>query len=210
MHAVVLLVLAAVAPVDTERDAEVKKELDKLQGVWLFQSMDNGFGVQGRKDVIEVDTYYALVVAEGRFVFTSWAGDLRVDPRAKPPAVDFVLTEGLAKRATVLGCYEVTADSLRLILRTDPNRPPERPTQLAARQGDGNTLYSFRRDKTVAKEAYGRRFAQARDAFQMRAAESPMVAGPLTVELLRKILDRLDKLDKRLDEIEKRLPPEKK
>ncbi len=208
MHTILFLLLNSAAPVDTTREAAVRKELAGLQGVWIPKSMDYGPG----PNVAKAEPFpeqWSLVISDTSFAFQCYAGTLKPNPAAKPHALDLVVKHGSAEGVMILACYELKSDSLRVVMPSG-QRPNERPVGFAVLEGVGHTLWTFERDKKVRKEDYTLRLASAKDKIIKDAAKSPAVAGPMTLEMLQKVIDRLDRLDRRLDEIEKRLPSTKK
>lgn len=89
---------------------------------------DNRFGIQSR---------------DGRPLY---AGTVRVDPSAKPAAIDFAHTEGALTGKTWKGIYALDGDTLT-ICDNAPNLDRERPTAFEARSGSGYVLITFKRAK---------------------------------------------------------------
>ena len=75
-----------------------------------------------------------------------YAGTVRVDPRAKPAAIDFTHKEGVPKGKAWKGIYVLDGDTLT-ICDNAPNLNKGRPTAFAARRGSGYVLITFMRAK---------------------------------------------------------------
>ena len=123
-----------------------KKEAEKLQGTWRLVSLE----VDGKKATKgEIKKEQKMVVKGDKFTSTvddkhSFKGTFKLDPAKKPKAVDAAVTEGQYKGKTLLGIYEVEGDMLRACYA-----PPgkERPTEFASKEGSGNHLYVYKREK---------------------------------------------------------------
>ena len=75
-----------------------------------------------------------------------YAGSVRVDPSAKPAAIDFELTEGELKGKTWKGIYALDGDTLTTCDNA-PNLDKGRPTAFEAKSGSGYVLIMFKRSK---------------------------------------------------------------
>ena len=75
-----------------------------------------------------------------------YAGTVRVNPSAKPAAIDFENTEGVAKGKAWKGIYRLDGDTLT-ICDNEPNLAERRPTVFEAKSGSGYVLITFRRAK---------------------------------------------------------------
>ena len=75
-----------------------------------------------------------------------YAGTVRVDPSAKPAAIDFEHTEGALKGKAWKGIYALSGDRLT-ICDNAPNPDKGRPSAFEAKSGSGYVLVTFRRAK---------------------------------------------------------------
>ena len=75
-----------------------------------------------------------------------YAGTIRVDPSAKPAAIDFAHTEGDLKGKAWKGIYAVDGDTLK-VCDNAPNLDKARPTTFQAKKGSGYVLVTFKRAK---------------------------------------------------------------
>jgi len=75
-----------------------------------------------------------------------YAGNVRVDPSAKPAAFDFEHTEGELKGKTWKGIYALDGDTLTTCDNA-PNLDKGRPAAFEAKSGSGYVLITFKRSK---------------------------------------------------------------
>jgi uncharacterized protein (TIGR03067 family) len=75
-----------------------------------------------------------------------FAGTVRVDPGAKPAAIDLEHADGALAGKSWKGIYRLAGNTLR-ICDNAPNLDTERPTALEAKAGSGSVLITFRRAK---------------------------------------------------------------
>jgi uncharacterized protein (TIGR03067 family) len=75
-----------------------------------------------------------------------YAGTVRVDPGAKPMAIDFEHTEGTLKGKTWKGIYALSGDMLT-ICDNAANLDKSRPIAFDAKSASGYVLITFRRVK---------------------------------------------------------------
>jgi uncharacterized protein (TIGR03067 family) len=75
-----------------------------------------------------------------------YAGTVRVDPSAKPAAVDFEHTEGALKGKAWKGIYALDGDTLTTCDNA-PNLSKGRPAAFEAKSGSEYVLITFRRAK---------------------------------------------------------------
>jgi uncharacterized protein (TIGR03067 family) len=129
------LVLAFAQPAD---DAQ-----QKLQGSWSATKAERDGKVAD--DVVG----HRLSFTGNRFQIQSkdgkllYAGTVRVDPSAKPAAIDFDNTDGILKGKTWKAIYALDGDTL-VTCDNGPNLDERRPTALEARSGSGYILITFK------------------------------------------------------------------
>jgi uncharacterized protein (TIGR03067 family) len=75
---------------------------------------------------------------------TLYAGTVRLDPSAKPAAIDFAHAEGLLKGKSWKGVYAVDGDTLT-ICDNAPSPDMARPAAFEAPRGSGYVLITFAR-----------------------------------------------------------------
>jgi len=93
-----------------------------------------------------------LSLRDGRFEVLSqegtplYAGTFRLDPGAKPAAIDFEHTAGALKGKAWKGIYALAGDTLT-ICDNAPNLEMGRPSAFEAKSGSGYVLITFERTK---------------------------------------------------------------
>jgi uncharacterized protein (TIGR03067 family) len=118
----------------------------KLQGAWT--------AIQAERDGKAADDVvgHRLSLTGNRFQIQSkdgkllYAGTVRMDPSAKPAAIDFEHTEGTLKGKAWKGIYALDDDTLT-VCDNAPNLDKGRPAALEAKSGSGYVLITFRRAK---------------------------------------------------------------
>ena len=75
-----------------------------------------------------------------------YTGTVRVDPSAKPPAIDFEHTEGVLQGKAWKGIYALDGNTLT-ICDNAPNLDMSRPAAFEAKSGSGYVLIAFKRAK---------------------------------------------------------------
>lgn len=223
MQAMLLALLCAMVPLDESKDDPVQKEMAKFQGVWKVTAVESQ-GALLPAERLKADIY-TLVVVDNDFALSSLTGTLKLDP-AKATA-DLAVTDGPLKGVTVLGRYELRGDTLRLVMHSPTlrgGREGERPAELKAGAGTANILYTLERDAKVTKEQAAARLKERKESLAPLARRGgPQNAGPgrvggpgapaqartSTAQLLREVIERLDRIEKRLDAIEKQAAEKK-
>jgi uncharacterized protein (TIGR03067 family) len=118
----------------------------KLQGAWT--------ATQAERDGKPVDDVVGnrLSFTGNRFQIQSkdgrplYSGTVRVDPSAKPAAIDFEHTEGALKGKAWKGIYTLDVDTLK-VCDNAANLDKSRPAAFAAKSGSGYVLITFKRAK---------------------------------------------------------------
>ena len=117
---------------------------------------------------------------EGKIAWESSWTSFRVDTKAKPHTIDFVLSAGEGSELVSRGIYELKGETLR-ICRTI-KLGGDRPTKFAAEKGSGRELSVWTRKKPEGKDA-----AWASDAskaeFPDRPASGSVNGQPFTVDV---------------------------
>jgi uncharacterized protein (TIGR03067 family) len=118
----------------------------KLQGTWTAKKAERDG--KAADDVVG----HRLSFTGNRFQIQSkdgktlYAGTVRLDPSAKPAAIDFEHTQGALKGKTWKGIYALEGDML-MTCDNAPNLDKGRPTALEAKSGSGYVLITFQRAK---------------------------------------------------------------
>jgi uncharacterized protein (TIGR03067 family) len=118
----------------------------KLQGTWTATKAERDG--KAADDVVG----HRLSFTGNRFQLRSkdgkllYEGTFRVDPSAKPAAIDFEHTEGALKGKAWKGIYALDGDTLTTCDNA-PNLGKGRPAALEAKRGSGYVLITFKREK---------------------------------------------------------------
>jgi uncharacterized protein (TIGR03067 family) len=138
---VVALSSLPLAPAD---EKAVPRELARLQGTWLFQTLEiNGQQVpenalKGATITIKGDQF------ETRSFGVVYSGQLKIDPTKSPKTLDLIFTGGPEKGKTTLAIYELEGDSFKICLTL---MGQERPKEFSAKVGSGRALEVLKREK---------------------------------------------------------------
>jgi uncharacterized protein (TIGR03067 family) len=123
---------------------EVKKELAKFEGTWKLVSLEteqNKLGEDALKD-------FRLKIEGDKFTAVENSGEVhgtfKVDPTKKPKTIDITMKEGPMKDKTMLGIYELDADTYKLC---GDMQGKSRPTEFAVKPGSGFVLEVLKREK---------------------------------------------------------------
>jgi uncharacterized protein (TIGR03067 family) len=119
----------------------------QLEGTWIATKAERDG--KAADDVVG----HRLFLTGNRFQIQSkdgkplYAGTVRVDPSAKPAAIDFEHTEGVVKGKAWKGIYGLDGDTLT-ICDNAPNLDERRPTAFQAKSGSGYVLITFKGAKS--------------------------------------------------------------
>jgi uncharacterized protein (TIGR03067 family) len=115
-----------------------------LDGTWVPSAAEIG----GKKFPDEIRKIIKLTVKNGKY--TVMVGDkadrgtTKLDPSAKPKALDITGTEGPNKGKTILAIYERNGDTLRVCYDLSGKG---RPTEFKTREGTQLFLVTYTREK---------------------------------------------------------------
>jgi len=146
LKATLVLVMGLSLVTDPPKDEAIKKELEKLQGDWVLQSLER----KGKKSPEEAVKTFARKIKDNVYTATweteegthSVRGKMTLDPTMSPKTLDVVFLEGSAKGKKMLAIYKLEGDT-QTICVGDPDSG-ERPTAFDSDQG---TLAIWKRAK---------------------------------------------------------------
>jgi uncharacterized protein (TIGR03067 family) len=151
------LVVGMLIAADDPKEESVKKEKEKLQGLWGFDRFGDG-GIINPKDGVPVIEFtlerydsYLLEKQDERIVKKAGSeqqATYTLDPTRKPKTIDVTYLTGPAKGKTLHGIYALDGDDLKLAFRYPPGK--ERPTGFASNKDDVGELL-FKRAKAEKK-----------------------------------------------------------
>jgi uncharacterized protein (TIGR03067 family) len=139
LSAVALIMVAA-----DDKD-EAKKELERFQGTWKFESLEVG----GMKMDVGVYKDVRLILEGDKFTHKEGKepahGTFKVDVSKKPKTIDITFTDGPEKGNTILGIYELDGDTYRVCI--DLAKKDVRPTKFESKKGTMLVLEVLKREK---------------------------------------------------------------
>jgi len=144
VHMLWLIVAMAFAPALVQAADSVDKQ---LQGVWSASRAEQDG--KAANDLVG----HQLSFTGNRFRIQSkggtllWEGTYRVEPGAKPAAIDFAHTGGELKGKMWKGIYTLQGDTLT-ICDNAPNIDKPRPAGFEAKAGSGYVVLTFKRAKS--------------------------------------------------------------
>ena len=142
--AICLLILGTSFVLSFAQAAE--KAQKNLQGSWTATKAERDG--KAADDVVGnrlsfTGTRFRIQSKDGKPLY---AGNVRVDPSAKPAAFDFVHTEGALKGKVWKGIYALDGDTLTTCDNA-PDLDKGRPAAFEAKRGSGYVLITFQRAK---------------------------------------------------------------
>lgn len=134
-----------IATEDKKTDVDAA-ELKKFAGAWAVVEEEHGGKKKPMKELAS-----QVVSVEGAKATTKDGDEVRdetevilLDPKAKLAAIDLKITSGDDKGKVVKGIYRFDDEKVTLCL-AEPGK--DRPTQFAAKEGDGQTRLVLLRQK---------------------------------------------------------------
>jgi len=124
----------------------VKEAQSKLQGEWSATNAEQ-YG-KAADDLVGhrlsfKGNRFQIRPKDGKLLYE---GTFRLDPGAKPAAIDFEHTKGPLKGKVWKGIYALDGDTLA-ICDNAPNMAKGRPTAFEAKAGSGYVSFTFKRAK---------------------------------------------------------------
>jgi uncharacterized protein (TIGR03067 family) len=120
------------------------KDAETIQGTWLPATAEFG----GKMFPDEVRKTIKLVVKDDKYTVTTGKvvdqGTIKLNPAAKPKALDITGTDGPNKGKTILAIYERDGDTLRICYDLSGKG---RPSEFKSKEGTQLFLVSYKREK---------------------------------------------------------------
>jgi uncharacterized protein (TIGR03067 family) len=120
------------------------KDGDTIQGTWLPETAE----LAGKMFPDEVRKTIKLVVKGNKYTVTVGEkvdkGTIKLNPAAKPKALDITGTDGPNKGRTILAIYERNGDTLRICYDLGGKN---RPTEFKTKEGTKLFLVTYKREK---------------------------------------------------------------
>jgi uncharacterized protein (TIGR03067 family) len=117
---------------------------DTIEGTWLPRAAE----IAGKPFPDEVRKITKLVVKGDSYTVTVGTkadkGTVKLNPKAKPKALDITGTEGPNKGKTILAIYERKGDTLRICYDLSGK---QRPTEFKTTEGTQLFLVTYKREK---------------------------------------------------------------
>ena len=138
-----LILGTGLVPAFAHRPEEAQKE---LQGTWVPTKAERDG--KAADDVVGnrlsfTENHFQIQSKDGKPLY---AGTVRLDPSAKPPAFDFEHREGALKGKVWKGIYALDGDTLTTC-DNGPNLDKGRPAAFEATTGSGHIVITFKRAK---------------------------------------------------------------
>jgi uncharacterized protein (TIGR03067 family) len=140
-----VLIAGQLIAVAGPQDDAAKKELKTFQGTWvLVSAVRDGKKPSDEKGIklIITGTKYSLTQESSAVI--GHRGTFLLDPAMKPKATDVTVTDGPDKGKIFLGIYELSSDDYKVCFASVGK---DRPTEFSSKQGSGNLLQIWKREK---------------------------------------------------------------
>lgn len=122
-----------------------KAELKKLQGNWTLDRLEYAGKDITDKYKLEVAVKDGVLAVTGDKVADDYGKiSLKIDPRTTPRCIDFTVTVGGQKGATLEGIYRLKDDKLTFCIQVFGN---DRPAEFKSPAGSSTALVTFKRKK---------------------------------------------------------------
>jgi uncharacterized protein (TIGR03067 family) len=130
--------------VGSEKLKAKQEELKRFEATWRFVSVE----VEGRMIPAEILKDDSLVLKGRQFTSTiqgkTTNGVFKIDPTAKPKAIDVTFTDGPGKDNSQKGIYELEGDTQKICFAA-PGKP--RPTEFSSKPRSGQMIQVLEREK---------------------------------------------------------------
>jgi uncharacterized protein (TIGR03067 family) len=137
-------ILAVVLSIMQTAKGDGPKDSDAIQGTWLASAAEIG----GKLFPDEVRKSIKLTLKDGKYTVTLGnsrdQGTIKLDPSAKPKALDITGTDGPNKGRTILAIYALNGDTLTICYDLSGK---SRPTEFKTTEGSQLLLVTYQREK---------------------------------------------------------------
>jgi len=144
MHWTPFYILAVVLSIMQTAKGDGPKDSDAIQGSWLASAAEIG----GKPFPDEVRKSIKLTLKDGKYTVTLGnsrdQGTIKLDPSAKPKALDITGTDGPNKGRTILAIYALNGDTLTICYDLSGK---SRPTEFKTTEGSQLLLVTYQREK---------------------------------------------------------------
>jgi uncharacterized protein (TIGR03067 family) len=133
--------LALLVAVSLRAADDAQKELDKVKGSWVIESMtaEGNDNPEAKGNTMTIDgNNWSLKIGEQDI-----GGTLKLDTSKKPHTVDFALSKGNDSGKTALGIYELKDNVLKVCV-IHPGET-DRPSDFKAEAGSKRILLVFKK-----------------------------------------------------------------
>jgi uncharacterized protein (TIGR03067 family) len=134
-----LLGVIAQAQDAAKKNADIKKDMDSLQGTWLAVSAER----EGEKAPAERVKGIKLVFKDD-VVTHRQENKYELDPTQSPKTIDLRPVESADEEKTIKGIYEIKGDDLTVCVSLPGGK---RPTEFASKPGSGAALIVLKKSK---------------------------------------------------------------
>jgi uncharacterized protein (TIGR03067 family) len=153
-------------------------DLEKLQGAWTLQSVEIDGAEAPPMGGVEVNGDRFTAIGMGH----EYAGQVVLDPAARPKRFDLVFTEGPEAGNRNLGIYDLVADTWKLCLDMTGK---SRPRAFQTRPGGNTALEVFTRSAAPAQAVVERPSGEGELVGEWRLVSAWQSGHPIDPRLLK-------------------------
>ena len=144
-HALFVLLLGCLLAADTPPEEVVQKDLKKLEGIWVIESMEADGNPVTNEALLKIEFLFeknSCTLQVGEKVLLK--GEIKIDPAATPAVIDFFIKPGPERSARLEGIYQFEGDTLRWCSAAPAK---DRPIAFATKPADESTCVVLKRKK---------------------------------------------------------------
>jgi len=139
--------VAALVLVAADDSDEAKKDIERFQGAWVFESVE----IEGQPAPAGALKESKLTIDGKKFTMKEGDeishGTFTIDASKKPKTIDGTFTDGPEKGKTILGIYELEGDTYKACFNVAGKDRKERPTKFESKKGSGFVVEVLKRVK---------------------------------------------------------------